>query len=160
MIEEIATEKEGLKLLAILMKSKTFNSAEIDRVLKAIDPDVLKNTFNLSHMKLIQGIKKVLSGKVTWKDDYYDSCMNGMDLNNYDPKSDIIDQFSGLFKFFFVTEIKKGVVFGEKGFQDNTKRQATVISTFFSTKIQRRMTVTWHTWIKTNTNRFLTMSRT
>jgi hypothetical protein len=134
MIEEIATEKEGMKSLAIVMKSKTFNSDEIDLVFKAIDPDVLKNTFKLSHMKFIQGIKKVLSGKVTWKDDYYDSCMNGMDPKYYDPKSDIIDQFSGLFKFFFVTEIKKGVVFGEKGFQDNTKRQATVISSFFPLK--------------------------
>jgi hypothetical protein len=135
MVEEFAMEKEGLKYLALLMKSKTFNSAEIDRVFKAIDPVVLKNTFKLSHMKLIEGIKKVVSGKVTWKDDYYDACMNGIDPKYYDPKSDIIDQFSGLFKFFFVTEIKKGVVFGEKGFQENTKRQATVISTLFSTKI-------------------------
>lgn len=126
LLEELHNEKKILRKLSSMMNSDTFNDFQIKEMLDTMDEETQIKTFRLTGLKLIAGITKYIEGKVTWKSAYLNKWLNFNHKTLLDG-SDLFDNKTALFKYNFQCNITKGNVFGEKGFQDNTKRQASIV---------------------------------
>lgn len=99
-----------------------------ESVLLKMDPQVSES---LSHLRHIAG-GRILAHEVTkteilYRPEFMTKSLGPLQRHFIDPRSQLFEEPGNLIGFTFVTELKQGASFGEKGLDEGTPRTATIL---------------------------------